>query len=82
VVYVDIVKLDDGKKKIEEKNWARWSAMREGKLNEMGCDYFVELKKGYNNDKRREGGYGIYNKGNEVIWFCLKMCVMSNVCQG
>jgi hypothetical protein len=37
MVYVDIVKLDSGKKKLmEEKNWARWPTMGEGKLNECG----------------------------------------------
>jgi len=46
MVYVDIVKLDNGKKKIiEEKNWARWSAMGEGKLNECGVLLFHRIKK-------------------------------------
>jgi hypothetical protein len=46
----------------------------------VGCDYFVELRKGFNKGKKGEGGYGIDDKGNEVIWFCLEMYVMSNVC--
>jgi hypothetical protein len=37
MVYVDIVKLDSGKKKLMvEKNWGRCPAMGEGKLNEYG----------------------------------------------
>jgi hypothetical protein len=29
----------------------------------MGCDYFINLRKGYNKEKeKREGGYGIDDK--------------------
>jgi hypothetical protein len=29
----------------------------------MGCDYFIELRKGYNKEKEKgEGGYGIDDK--------------------
>jgi len=82
VVYVDVVRLKDG---WEKKMWWRrkigleWLTMGEETFNEWGYDYYVEWRKGYNKGKIRESDYGIGDKGNEVMWFCLEKYVMSNV---
>jgi len=46
----------------------------------MGCDYFIELRKGYNKEKeKREGGYGIDDK-REWRYVVLFRNVMNNAC--
>ena len=48
----------------------------------VGCDYFIELRKGYNKGEKKKGKVvtTLMIKGDDVIWFCLEMYVMSNVC--
>jgi len=38
------------------------------------CDYYVEWRKCYDKGKIGKGCYEISDKGNEVMWFCLKKC--------